>query len=118
MQADEELTIWVTFSRVGFHCWPDAPAHRKYLASAHRHLFEVKVEVPVLHDDREVEFHDLLDVAATGWPEDEQLGARSCEMLARMIGTRVLARYRSLAWVVVTVSEDGEAGATCKLGRG
>lgn len=101
-------TIFVRFQVPGFHCWPEPTPERAYLGQRHRHLFHVEVRIKVAHDDREVEFHDLLDFAREALPGGE-LGAQSCEMLARALGAKVAARYRRA--VEVSVSEDGEVGA-------
>ena len=34
-------TIHVRFVTQGWHQWPGAPEHRRYLANEHRHLFSV-----------------------------------------------------------------------------
>lgn len=103
--------IFVRFVEPGFHCWPDAPPHRAYLRDAHRHLFHVEVRTKVWHDNREIEFHDLLDSARSAWRERCTTPlAASCEMKARAIAERLHeATSRSYT---VTVSEDGECGAT------
>lgn len=104
--------VWVTHSFVGFHRWPDAPAHRAYLAQVHRHVFHVRVEVEVRHNDREVEFHDLLD-AVKEWCAGEQLGPASCEGIAEWLGEKVRQAWNAdpPRAVTVSVSEDGENGA-------
>jgi hypothetical protein len=102
--------ILVRFQVPGFHNWPGAVNHpgREYLASLHRHLFHVEVRMTVTHDDREVEFHDLLDTAKRLFPGGE-MGASSCEHMARKLGKEI-ARLFGRA-VEVSVSEDGEVGA-------
>ncbi len=100
---------WVTCQFEGWHAWPDAPEPRAYLASPHRHLFKVLVELEVFHDDREIEFHDLLDFVRSQLPGPD-LGARSCEMMAKALGHSILARFPGRD-VLVSVSEDGEVGA-------
>lgn len=102
-------TITVSFAAVGFHCWPGAPERRAYLRYRHRHLFTVKVSTTVAHDDREIEFHDLQDYARSLWPDDGELGFRSCEAIAREIATQMTAHYgRSF---LVEVCEDEEVCA-------
>lgn len=114
--------IFVTFQESGFHNWPDAPTERSYLASRHRHIFHVRVETTVDHDDREIEFHDLIDRAKPAFRNlrlpkkgstDNDFGGQSCEILARRLGTS-LADYFNRAFTV-TVSEDGECGATVSI---
>ena len=103
---------------VSFHCWPDAPDHRAYLRNRHRHLFHVEASCDVAHDDREVEFHDVLDQVRAYWQamagEEDDMGSASCEALARCIGEHLMV-WRPRAWVV-EVSEDGEAGARVLTG--
>jgi hypothetical protein len=102
-------TIFVRFTVAGFHHWPDAPPHRAYLAQHHRHLFHVQVRMPVKHAERELEFHDLLDQAHEWFPGGD-LGAQSCETMAAELGNKLARFYQRT--VEVTVSEDGEVGAT------
>lgn len=66
----------------------------------------------VTHDDREVEFHDLLDFARSHFPGGD-LGGQSCEMLARKLATKVVKQYNRPA--EISVSEDGEVGAVVIL---
>lgn len=106
-------TIGVQTTVEGWHHWPDAPQHRAYLGQRHRHLFHVEANVDVLHDDREVEFHDLLDFvrANIGGPE---FGPMSCEMIASRLLKAIESRYPGRN-AVVTVGEDGEVWATVRL---
>lgn len=107
--------VYVTARVAGFHNWPEAPAEVGYLASQHRHVFHVRVEWKVDHDERQVEFH-----IALGWLWDAltclygsrrpiYFQARSCETIAIEIGKQLqLAGPLPFA---VEVSEDGENGA-------
>ena len=112
-------SIGVTASFTGIHCWPDAPAHRAYLASPHRHKFGVKVEVSVAGHDREIEFHDLLDNVGRMLPSPSVLlqdGGNaylnmSCEHHAKRILDLLSCTYPGRA-ISVTVDEDGECFAT------
>ena len=101
-------TIFVRFQVPGFHHWPEPTERRVYLGHRHRHLFHVEVRIDVGHDDREVEFHDLLDFARTQFPGGE-LGGQSCEMMARSLGNKIARQFGRA--VEVSVSEDGEVGA-------
>ncbi|MBU3611186.1 hypothetical protein ICN32_11545 [Polynucleobacter wuianus] len=100
--------IFIRFTFAGFHCWESAPEHRSYLASRHRHLFGVEVKCLVNNDDREIEFHDLLDESKAFFSEPER-GNQSCEMMARALGEHLAKRYQRS--FTVMVSEDGECGA-------
>lgn len=110
--------VWATHRFVGFHNWPSAPTGRGYLSDRHRHLFHVRASVEVLHDDRDVEFHDLLDeVAATCsllGDGDGELGPMSCEQIALEVCNAVTKKWPGRA-VACEVSEDGEAGASVRL---
>lgn len=106
-------SIAVTTSFVGFHCWPDAPPHRAYLAQQHRHKFGVKVRLSVTEHDREVEFHDLLDHVKAALPSDDGTNM-SCEHHAKRIGEILMLLYPGRT-IEVTVDEDGECEATVSL---
>jgi hypothetical protein len=100
--------IFIRFTFAGFHRWEGAPAHRSYLAARHRHLFGVEVKCLVHNDDREIEFHDLLDESKDFFNDPER-GNQSCEMMARTLGEHLAKRYQRIFTVIV--SEDGECGA-------
>lgn len=118
-------TIEVRFSEIAYHNWPDAPEHRAYLRSLHRHTFNVVVECVVTHSDRQVEFHDLHDAAIRAWPpsnvEETQmglpngdirviyaptLGAMSCEMIATHIGEELRNNGYNISRVSVSEETD------------
>lgn len=98
--------IRVRFTEAGMHYWPGAPDGRAYLRSRHRHLFVVTVETEVYHDEREVEFHDLLEEARQKFHIEDHW---SCERMARELARKLVSRYTRP--VAVTVSEDGECEA-------
>ena len=104
-------TAIVRFTFEGFHRWPAATGNRAYLADWHRHLFHVELELETFHDEREVEFHDLL--TATRQARGRLVPYRSdlsCESMARLIGQDVGDTYPG-RHLTVTVTEDGENGA-------
>ena len=111
-------TITVRWTQPGFHCWPEAEGERDYLSDRHRHLFLFDLSMPVGHNDREVEFHDLLDHARQ-WAEDcsyngvAQLGRLSCEDIALQVGEHVAERWPRP--MTIAVFEDGECGATVHM---
>lgn len=108
-----DTRIHVAWTAPGFHNWPDAPEHRSYLGVRHRHLFHFRIDLDVMHDERDIEFHDLLDIGRKSTPHDMEWGAMSCEAIARtllaIVEHHVPGRHAS-----VTVSEDGECGATVR----
>lgn len=106
-----KTTVIVTHQAAGFHCWPSAPEEVAYLRARHRHLFHFKVEVPVRHGDRDVEFHTLLErlkqilffsYELCGLEFD--FGELSCEHIAAKLLPLIDAS-------AVEVWEDGECGA-------
>jgi hypothetical protein len=103
-----ESTIIVRFAVEGFHWWPGGTGKRAYLAAKHRHLFHVEAETEVNHDDREIEFHDLLEEARALFPGGD-LGTHSCETLARELGRQLAEKHKRP--FRVAVFEDNEVGA-------
>jgi hypothetical protein len=104
--------IWVTFQKEGIHKYPDAPEGVEFLKYPHRHIFHFKVELEVFHDDRDVEFilfkRELEKLFTDG---TLQLDYKSCEMIADDLAFYIQAKYPKRD-LVITVSEDGENGAT------
>lgn len=105
-------SIFCNFQFEWFHRWKDAPEEVKFLRDLHRHMFHVRVEVPVTHSDRQIEFilfkRDLM-----GQIENmkEDLSTRSsCEMIAEWFINYVEVKF-GVDKVTVEVSEDGENGA-------
>lgn len=106
-------SIFVTTDFVAWHRWPGATGERAYLGEYHRHRFGVRVDVSVDHDDREIEFHDLLeDVSVWCVAQDgEYLEHASCEMLANRLLDHLAARYPGARSWWGTITEDNECGA-------
>lgn len=111
-------TVFCTFEQAAFHNWKDAPPEHRYLASPHRHVFRVRVDVRVTHDNRDVEIIWLKDISKDlflGLAEAEPLyehpnfGSMSCEMMA--CGLAKELEDQNIKIVSVEVSEDGENGA-------
>lgn len=98
-----------THSRLaGFHFYPNAPEKCKYLASIHRHIFDVYCFVNVEHNNRDVEFIGFQDEYERElhrqFGEPLELGAMSCEDLACWL----LEKYPEIHKVIV--QEDGNGG--------
>jgi hypothetical protein len=115
--VSSKATIFVKFTQEGIHCWKDAPdGPRAYLRNPHRHLFVIEARTEVEHDDRQLEFFDVRDqieglFGLIAGPARD-LGSQSCEMLARRIGMHLVEWSGGKHTWAVTVSEDGEAGAS------
>lgn len=113
--------VWCTFRVPGLHCWPSAPTDVYFLATPHRHVFHVRVEVEVNHEDRDVEFITLRNVAyreflalgSMGEDGHKDFSTNSCEHLALMLHS-ALRNHATRPYDVrlIEVSEDGESGAT------
>ena len=104
------MMIFVTTQFEGIHCYPDAPDEVAFLRSPHRHMFHVKYEVEVFHDDRELEFILVKRALEAYVPILKNLEHKSCEMIARAIMEWSDNKY-GIRHVRITVSEDGENGA-------
>jgi len=114
--------IWVTFQREGIHKYPGADTDSKlatgdeydvsFLGYPHRHIFHFKVAIQVFHNDRDIEF-----IQFKRWLENNfrdgvmQLDHKSCEMISDELYLLIANRYPNRD-IEITVSEDGENGAT------
>ena len=114
----DSSTISVKWTSHGFHCWSNAGAategRRSYLEDRHRHLFYYKVTVSVEHNDREIEFHELLDLCKAFTEQRTEHGTRSCEMLGAELLDYLESEIPSMSNRVRSCSvwEDNEVGAT------
>ena len=114
--------IWVTFRKEGLHIYPAALDDPKlatggaddvsFLGYIHRHIFHFKVAIEVFHDDRDIEFIQfkrwLESLYANGTLE---LDYKSCEMICDDLAQQINHKYPGRK-ISLTVSEDGENGAT------
>ncbi len=118
-------TIWAKITQEGWHYWPGAPLSRVYLRHSHRHLFHFTVAVILLPKEvgeRVVEFHDLqesLREAVEGLVDELLCHAEppswSCEHMATMVIEYMQPTLpENVTALEVTVSEDGECGATVR----
>jgi hypothetical protein len=114
--------IWVTFQKEGIHKYPGADTDPKlatgdeydvsFLGYPHRHIFHFKVAIQVTHNDRDIEF-----IQFKRWLENSfrdgvmQLDHKSCEMICDELYMYIANRYPDRD-IEITVSEDGENGAT------
>lgn len=120
--------IWVTFDKVGFHRYPDAPDEVAYLRDRHRHVFKFRVTVEVIHDDREIEFHLFKNWLVSLYDDSHlEVDHKSCEMLAQDLLHQINNKYGNAPIyggntatqreMSVEVSEDGECGAIVRIER-
>jgi len=115
-------TIFVTFQKEGIHKYPAAATDPSlatgdeydvsFLATPHRHIFHFNVAVQVFHNDRDIEF-----IQFKRWLENQysqgilELNFKSCEMMSDDLFEIIASRY-PYRDIEITVSEDGENGAT------
>jgi hypothetical protein len=111
--SELKRSIWVTFSKIGFHNYPVAPDEVAYLKDRHRHKFNFKVTIDVFSDDREIEFHMFLTKIESFFETKSlEVDNASCEMLAERLINSICQTYDcTYRTVSVEVSEDGECGA-------
>lgn len=109
-------TVISTVVVEGFHQWPDHFHGRGFLAARHRHLFKVKAEYAVTHDDRDVEFieaaREIKTYLERSYGTPCEFGNMSCEMIAKeIIVNASKARSQTAKIVSCEVWEDDENGA-------
>ena len=109
-------TIWINTQFPWFHSRADAPEEVKFLKNEHRHMFYVKVELAVNHDDRDIEFFIakkyINQVISNIFPEHPtQDGYRigSCEMACQSIYDKIKEKYKVIS---ISVNEDNENWST------
>ncbi len=110
--------VWVKFTEERFHRWPEAPedGQHGHLRSDHRHLFHVEVAVEVTEANRQVSFESLRAKAQDVFEDVVPLHSElSCESMALLVA-QALSLFTDLDLTCVTVSEDGESGASVLLG--
>ena len=120
-------TIFVRFQKEGIHCYPAAATDTSlktgdeydvsFLGTPHRHIFHFNVAIEVFHNDRDIEFIQfkrwLEKLYAGGTLE---LNYKSCEMISDDLYEVIATRYPDRD-IEITVSEDGENGATIYYNR-
>jgi hypothetical protein len=116
--------IWVTFKKEGIHKYPAAledPSLKtgdmydvSFLGYPHRHIFHFTVGIQVWHNDRDVEFIQFkrwLEQLYSSAQGVLSLDYKSCEMISDDLYEQIASRYPGRD-IEITVSEDGENGAT------
>ena len=114
--------VFVTFQKEGIHKYPAAATDPKlatgdeydvsFLGTPHRHIFHFNVAIEVFHNDRDIEF-----IQFKRWLENLykgnilELDYKSCEMISDDLYNQIATRYPDRN-IQITVSEDGENGAT------
>jgi len=103
--------IWavITFTKIGFHYWKDAPEETKFLRNKHRHIFHITVYVEQMHNSRDVEYFAFKNWLEQNLPVID--GPQSCETIASHIKKLVETHFNNSRKVKVQVLEDNENGA-------
>ena len=122
--------IWVTFQKEGIHKYPAALDDPKlatgdeydvsFLGYPHRHIFHFRVCIEVFHDDRDIEFIQFKRWLERLYSADKSSGVlvldyKSCEMICDELAETINEKYPNRD-MEITVSEDGENGATIQYG--
>ena len=131
ISSEAKRTIFVTFQKEGIHKYPAAATDPSlatgdeydvsFLATPHRHIFHFNVAIEVFHNDRDIEFIQfkrwILNLyKATDNSPALELDYKSCEMISDDLYTEIARRYPERD-ITITVSEDGENGATIYYNR-
>jgi hypothetical protein len=114
--------IFVTFQKEGIHRYPAAATDPNlctageydvsFLANPHRHIFHFNVSIEVFHNDRDIEFIQFKRWLESLYNKDIlELDFKSCEMISDDLYEQIASRYPDRN-IEITVSEDGENGAT------
>ena len=113
--------IWVTFQKEGIHCYPAASIDANlatgdeydvsFLGTPHRHIFHFNVAIQVFHNDRDIEFIQFKRWLENLYRGTLELNFKSCEMISDDLYNQIAVRYPDRD-IHITVSEDGENGAT------
>ena len=118
IQTSAKRFIWVNFQREGIHKFPAAAtdsnlADVSFLANEHRHIFHFNVSIEVFHNDRDIEFIQFKRWLESLYQSTLELNYKSCEMISDDLYEVIASRYPGRD-IEITVSEDGENGATIR----
>ena len=124
ISQEAKRMIWVTFRKEGIHRYPAAETDPKlktgdeydvsFLGYPHRHIFHFTVAIEVFHNDRDVEFIQFKRWLEKLYSSNEgvlSLDYKSCEMISDDLYDVIASRYPGRD-IHITISEDGENGAT------
>lgn len=103
-------TIIVSTRVEAVHNWPEAIEGVDFLKNKHRHEFHYRLEIEVLHNDRELEFILIKRWLDSVIPRGD-IGSKSCEMLAEELLKKTQEKVGFTRYISVSVFEDGENGS-------
>lgn len=118
---NKKQSIFVTFQKEGIHRYPAAATDPNlatgdwrdvsFLAHPHRHMFHFRVEIEVVHTDRDIEFIQFKRELERLYNEDTlKLDYKSCEMISDELYNYITGQYPGRD-IEITVAEDGENGS-------
>lgn len=101
----------LTFNNIeGYHYYPNAPEFCSYLAQRHRHIFVIKCEFHISHNDREIEINfqqqEIENFLKERFGYPCEFGGRSCEHIAELLLNNFDKMYKC------SVLEDNYGGAS------
>lgn len=103
------------FEIEGLHCWPgveDAGCTETYLKAPHRHVFKVRMTIPVTHTDRDVEFIQFAHLVKSYLYNKYYNGSNICDFGANSCESLCVEIINHFCKVVkVEITEDSESGA-------
>ena len=119
--------VWVTFRKEGIHAYYQAASDPalatgdeydvSFLGTPHRHIFHFNVAIEVFHNDRDIEFIQFKRWLENLYSQSTlELNHKSCEMLSDDLYEAIAQRYPDRD-IEITVSEDGENGATISYNK-
>ena len=105
--------IVVNLDIEGVHRWAECPIEEVgFLRDYHRHLFKIRCEKEVAHDDRDIEIimlkRAIADRLAAKFSTPCYFGDMSCEMVAKWL-------VNEFSLSSCEVLEDGENGAIVRI---
>lgn len=117
--------VYTTFTKEGYHKFPEAATDPKYatgdhmdvshLGVRHHHYFTFRVWVEVTHANRDIEFQQLRRWLVSLYDEHQlEIDYKSCEMLAIDLAHQIRAKYPGVD-IKIDVSEDPYNGAVVKF---
>jgi hypothetical protein len=105
--------IVATFAVPGFHCWNNAPKKYDYLGRKHRHLFYVRVVLPVAHVNRDVEFIEFGQIVKQWLLDNHPLSGMAgvCDFDTLSCEAIAVELVQKFSLSQCSVMEDNENGA-------
>lgn len=94
----------------GFHYYPNAPKFCHYLSQKHRHIFVIRCEFEISHNDREIEINfqqqEIEKFLKERFGSPCEFNGMSCEHIAELLLNNFEKMYKC------SVLEDNYGGAS------